>query len=105
MGMNVDLIALDVDGTLLTDDHILTPQYVIPCVKRLRAEPKLFFVPDAGQCALPVLDELGLSGTLITHNGAATIEAEKREVIHQYRIDSNEVDTISGVLYAQWVSF
>ncbi len=93
MGMNVDLIALDVDGTLLTDDHILTPHVRDTVREAASRGAEIVLCTGRGPInALPVLDELGLSGTLITHNGAATIEAEKREVLHQYRIDSNEVE-------------
>ncbi|MFC5653415.1 Cof-type HAD-IIB family hydrolase [Paenibacillus solisilvae] len=92
MGMKVDLIALDVDGTLLTDDHILTPRVREAVREAASNGAEIVLCTGRGPTnALPVLDELGLSGTLITHNGAATIEAERREVLHQYGIESIEV--------------
>ena len=78
---------------MLTDDHILTPHVRDTVREAVSRGAEIVLCTGRGPInALPVLDELGLSGTLITHNGAATIEAEKREVLHQYRIDSNEVE-------------
>ncbi len=64
MGMNVDLIALDVDGTLLTDDHILTPHVRDTVREAASRGAEIVLCTGRGPInALPVLDELGLSGT------------------------------------------
>ncbi|RAP78683.1 Cof-type HAD-IIB family hydrolase [Paenibacillus montanisoli] len=91
--MNYDIIALDVDGTLLTDDHVLTPA-VREAVREAHARgAEIVLCTGRGPAsALPVLDALGLSGTMITHNGAATIDAAQRKVLHQYSIEATEVE-------------
>ncbi|SFS59509.1 Cof-type HAD-IIB family hydrolase [Paenibacillus sp. BC26] len=90
--INYDIIALDVDGTLLTDNHVLTPA-VREAVREAHARgAEIVLCTGRGPAnALPVLDALGLSGTMITHNGAATIDAAQRKVLHQYSIDASEV--------------
>jgi Cof subfamily protein (haloacid dehalogenase superfamily) len=40
--------------------------------------------------AIPVMDELGLSGTLITHNGAATVTSEKN-LIHNFSFSAESI--------------
>jgi len=77
------LIALDVDGTLLNDDHELTPR--VRAAVRAAAEAGAEIVLCTGRgstSALPVLGELGLRGTMITHNGASVVDSETREVLH-----------------------
>ncbi|MEW9698551.1 Cof-type HAD-IIB family hydrolase [Paenibacillus sp. SI8] len=77
--MKYKLIALDVDGTLLNDQHLLSEQtketiqdihdqgcHIVLCTGRAPAS------------TLPILQELGLEGTMITHNGAATVHADER---------------------------
>ncbi|MBW7476915.1 Cof-type HAD-IIB family hydrolase [Paenibacillus oenotherae] len=90
--MNYDIIALDVDGTLLTDDHVLTPA-VRDAVREAAARgAEIVLCTGRGPSnTLPVLEELGLSGTIITHNGAATVDAARREVIHQFGFTANEI--------------
>ncbi|WP_308634654.1 Cof-type HAD-IIB family hydrolase [Paenibacillus silvisoli] len=91
--INYDIIALDVDGTLLTDDHVLTPA-VREAVREAHTRgAEIVLCTGRGPAsALPVLDALGLSGTMITHNGAATIDAAKRKVLHQYSIEAVELE-------------
>ena len=85
--MNYRLIALDVDGTLLNDDHELTPR--VGQADREAAERGAEIVICTGRgstSALGVLRELGLRGTMITHNGASVVDSETREVIHDTAI-------------------
>ncbi|WP_372632657.1 Cof-type HAD-IIB family hydrolase [Cohnella sp.] len=85
--MNYRLIALDVDGTLLNDDHELTPR--VRQAVREAAEQGTEIVICTGRgstSALGVLKELGLQGTMITHNGASVVDSETREVIHDTAI-------------------
>ncbi|WP_178075122.1 Cof-type HAD-IIB family hydrolase [Paenibacillus albus] len=90
--LNYDLIALDIDGTLLTDEHILTPGVREAVREAASRGAEIVLCTGRGPgSALPVLDALGLSGTMITHNGAATIDAARREVLHQYSIDAHEI--------------
>ncbi|MFC0332059.1 Cof-type HAD-IIB family hydrolase [Paenibacillus sepulcri] len=92
MSIQYDLIALDVDGTLLTDGHVLTPAVRDAVREAASRGAEIVLCTGRGPTnALPVLAELGLSGTMITHNGAATVDADRREVIHQYAISGTEL--------------
>lgn len=85
MSLNYDLIALDVDGTLLTDDHVLTKAIRESVHEAANRGAQIVLCTGRGPSgALPVLKELGLSGTVITHNGAATINADDHSVVHQF---------------------
>ncbi|MGM0881160.1 MAG: Cof-type HAD-IIB family hydrolase [Bacillota bacterium] len=85
MSLQYDLIALDVDGTLLTDDHMLTKDIrETVCEAASRGAQIVLCTGRGPLSALPVMEELGLKGTLITHNGAATINADDRSVVHQF---------------------
>lgn len=83
--MTFKLIALDIDGTLLNDDHELTP--ATAQAVRAAADQGATIVLCTGRGpgnAIPVMQELGLEGTVITHNGAATISTKGLELLHEF---------------------
>ncbi|WP_372663838.1 Cof-type HAD-IIB family hydrolase [Cohnella sp.] len=85
--MNYRLIALDIDGTLLNDDHELTPR--VRHAVRAASEQGIEIVLATGRgttSALPVLAELGLKGTIITHNGASVVNSQTYEVLYDTQI-------------------
>lgn len=92
MKLRYDLIALDVDGTLLTDDHKLLDD-VKEAVNEAAAEgAEIVLCTGRGPLgALPILDQLGLGGTLITHNGAATVQSADREVLFQFNMNPDHL--------------
>ncbi|MCQ6563001.1 Cof-type HAD-IIB family hydrolase [Paenibacillus mendelii] len=93
MGLNYDIIALDVDGTLLTDAHVLMTETRDAVREAAHLGAEIVLCTGRGPMnTIPVLEELGLSGTIITHNGAATIDAESRKVLHQYEINIAELE-------------
>ncbi len=82
------LIALDVDGTLLNDDHVLTPRVRESVRAAARSGAEIVLCTGRGSAsALSVLDELGLSGTMITHNGASIVDSATRGVLFEQAID------------------
>ncbi|MFC4100059.1 Cof-type HAD-IIB family hydrolase [Paenibacillus xanthanilyticus] len=92
MALHYDIIALDVDGTLLTDAHQLTEETKMAVREAAERGAEIVLCTGRGPVnTLPVLAELGLSGTIITHNGAATVDAAKRQVLHQYDLSPEEV--------------
>ncbi|NIK67467.1 Cof-type HAD-IIB family hydrolase [Paenibacillus sp. BK720] len=93
MALQYDLIALDVDGTLLTDDHQLTSN--TREAVREAADRGASIVLCTGRApfsVFPVLEELGLTGTIITHNGGATIDSDTKKIIHQYEIAPRQLE-------------
>ncbi|REK77452.1 Cof-type HAD-IIB family hydrolase [Paenibacillus paeoniae] len=92
MKLGYELIALDVDGTLLTDDHRLLEEVKDAVREAEQAGATIVLCTGRGPMGtFPVLSELELSGILITHNGAATIRSENHEVLFQYDMDSREL--------------
>lgn len=81
------LIALDVDGTLINDDHELTRQNkeTIQKVAKLGAEI-ILCTGRSPNSTLPLMEELELSGVLITHNGSVTLTSDSRKILHQFII-------------------
>lgn len=86
--MTYRIIALDVDGTLINDHHELTPR--VRTAVRAAAEHGAEIVLCTGRgstSAFPVLTEqLGLEGTMITHNGASIVDSKTRKVIAETAI-------------------
>src|SRR5690606_2236847 len=79
------LIALDIDGTLLNDDHVLTDE--TKQAVKLVAEQGATIVLCTGRGAwgaLPVVEELGLAGMVIIHNGAVTLSSTDRSIVNLY---------------------
>jgi len=83
--MKYKLIALDVDGTLINDHHELTEttKETVQAVAKRGAEIVLCTGRNPSS-TLPILAMLGLEGTVITHNGAATIESAGRRQLHHF---------------------
>lgn len=91
--MKYRLIALDVDGTLLNDNYELTEatKQAVRAVHQAGAA----IVLCTGRSplnALPVLEKLELTGTLITHNGAATVRSHDRAIVHQAAFSPRELN-------------
>lgn len=86
------LIALDVDGTLLNDDHNLSHEVIQAVQEVNKAGSDIVLCTGRGPTgAIPVLYELGLQGTLIVHNGAAIIESESKEIVREFPMEQAEL--------------
>ncbi|MNO37606.1 Sugar phosphatase YidA [compost metagenome] len=86
--MNYKLIALDVDGTLLNDDHVLTPE-TAEVIKKI-ADQGTEFVLCTGRApvnSIPYMKQIGLEGYVITHNGAATVNVTTEEIVHEFAMN------------------
>lgn len=86
------LIALDVDGTLITDDHEisqLTKQSIQEVAKQ---GAKIVLCTGRNpRSTLPLVEQLELDGTVITHNGGVTVNAQNRAVVHEYKMSSADL--------------
>lgn len=80
--LDVRLVALDVDGTLLDPAHRLRPR-VAAAVRATRAVGVEVALATGKllQSVMPLLAELGLDGPQIVLNGAATIESATGRVL------------------------
>jgi Cof subfamily protein (haloacid dehalogenase superfamily) len=106
--MKFKIIALDVDGTLLNDEYILTERtkqtiqevydtgcHIVLCTGRAPAS------------TLPILQELGLEGTMITHNGAATVHADERgqTLVNEFAFSLTEIQPMLEYVRREGIHF
>lgn len=85
----VKLLALDVDGTLLRDDHSLSERNIESVRKVVESGIEVVLCTGRGApSALPVFKLLGLTGTIISHNGAATVLGDDFVIHEQFEMDS-----------------
>ena len=90
--MKYKLIALDVDGTLLNDDYLLTEKTKYAVNRAHEAGAQIVLCTGRGpQNTLPLLTELGLEGVVITHNGAATVQSNNQSLLHQVTFRAEEI--------------
>lgn len=91
--MKMKMVALDMDGTLLCDDHSLSPQNAAT-IKECSSQgiEIVLCTGRSPSSTLPYLDELGLDGVVITHNGAATIQSIGRKVLHAFSMNREELE-------------
>jgi Cof subfamily protein (haloacid dehalogenase superfamily) len=91
--MKYKLIALDVDGTLLNDEYVLTEKtkYAVKRVHDAGAQIVLC-TGRSPQNTIPLLTELGLEGIVITHNGAATVQSKDRSILHEVAFRPEEIN-------------
>lgn len=83
--MTYKLVAIDVDGTLITDEHELT-KGTIEVIQRLSKQGVeiVLCTGRAPKMAIPLMEEIGLEGYAITHNGAATIDVKSGAIVHEF---------------------
>lgn len=93
--MKYKLIALDVDGTLLTDDQKLTENTCQSIREANNAGARIVLCTGRSPVnAIPVFRKLGLEGVLITQNGAVIVETTGPELVHQYTFNITDAAPI-----------
>lgn len=87
--MKYDLVAIDIDGTLINDDHELTPG-TIEVIQQLsqRGVEIVLCTGRAPKMAIPLMQEIGLTDYIITHNGAATIDVSSGKIVHEFPMNT-----------------
>ncbi|MFM9278653.1 Cof-type HAD-IIB family hydrolase [Paenibacillus jiagnxiensis] len=91
--MRYRLIALDVDGTLLNDQHELVPQ-TVDTIREVAARGAeiVLCTGRAPLSTIPLMEQMELTGYVISHNGAATVDATTREIVLQYQMDKRSLE-------------
>nr|WP_072328383.1 MULTISPECIES: Cof-type HAD-IIB family hydrolase [unclassified Paenibacillus] len=104
--MNYRLVALDVDGTLLDDNHQLS----MATIRTLRdvQQAGLRIVLCTGRSpasAIPLLEQLGIEGVLITHNGASTVQTPGPQVLNAAGFPMKELERLVAYCRANGIHF
>ncbi|MBO9608959.1 MAG: HAD family phosphatase [Paenibacillaceae bacterium] len=82
--MTYKMIAIDVDGTLLNDGYELTAATKQAVRAAYQAGAEIVLCTGRSPLnALPIMEQLELSGTLITHNGAVTVQSHDRSILQE----------------------
>lgn len=104
--MKYKLIAIDVDGTLINNLYQITEstQQTIKEVHRQGAHIVLC-TGRGPNSTLPLLELLGLEGTVVTHNGAATVESVGSKLIHQFAFHMNQLQPFIDYCRANAIHF
>lgn len=94
--MNFRLAAIDIDGTLLSDDYQLSGETKDAIHSAKQAGLEIVLCSGrAPRSVFPIMEELGMHGFLITHNGAVTTHSETREVMDEQGF---YMDSLFGVV-------
>jgi Cof subfamily protein (haloacid dehalogenase superfamily) len=104
--MKYKLIALDIDGTLLNDQHQLS-ELTKQTVRRVHDEGATIVLCSgrAPQSVFPILDQLGLDGTIIAHNGASTVLSEGHKLVHDFSFPTAEYEKLFEYLRLKDIHF
>lgn len=104
--MTIKLIALDVDGTLLNDHHELTEMTQETLIRASRQGAEIVLCSGRGPAnTIPFMEQMGLDGYVITHNGAVTAQVQTREVVHHFAMDGQGLEPFISYCRAQGVHF
>lgn len=97
--MGYQLISLDLDGTLLTDEKEITPE-TVDLLERLREEGK-YIVISTGRAMLSVrslLKDSGFATHVITDNGGTVHELATNETLYTRTIARSFLGTMKDVM-------
>ena len=98
-GLDVKLIALDMDGTLLNEHGVLAAESKEALLKAMEQGVHVVIATGRVFSALPQ-DVVNVPGIeyAITSNGANIIRLEDRETIYSNLIDGSKLDSIMDIL-------
>lgn len=92
--MKIKLIALDVDGTLLDDEHRISEKNKRTIRRAAEQGVKIVLCTGRGaMSAQPVMEELGLEGIMITHNGASIMDTQGN-VLHEKTFTVRDIEDL-----------
>ena len=95
MIMKIKLIACDMDGTLLTNEHLLS-QPIKDAVQEATAKGIKFCIATGRMfcSALPFAKQLGLDTPIISYNGALVKSASDDRVYHSQTLDKDLAESV-----------
>ncbi|GAC43748.1 Cof-type HAD-IIB family hydrolase [Paenibacillus popilliae] len=87
------LIAIDMDGTLLHDDHSVSEQSKILLRKLSRLGSEIVLCTGRGPVSTKYYtNRLGITGCGITFNGAVTFDFQQNTIMNQYTIVQTQLE-------------
>ena len=97
--MNIKLIATDVDGTLVADDHLTIPPININAFRKAKENGALIAVSTGRPYSLTKreCDLLGCVDYLILSNGAAVVDMHSAKVLCSCYLPFKSIERILSV--------
>jgi Cof subfamily protein (haloacid dehalogenase superfamily) len=90
--MQVKLLAIDVDGTLLNDDHQLTERTKSAISQIKERGVKVVLATGRGPVScFPIMEELALTEPIITHNGAVIVGPQTKQIALEIGFKAEEL--------------
>ncbi|NMA60932.1 MAG: HAD family phosphatase [Firmicutes bacterium] len=104
--MNYRLVALDIDGTILTTEEELTPRTRRAIMRvRERGVPVVLATGRRLIRTLPWAQALGLTQPLIVHNGAVIYDQASGKILNQEEIDLKVAHSIQQELETRFLNY
>lgn len=93
--MAYKIVAVDMDGTLLNDDGVITPK-TVEAIKNAIASGVVFTISTGRpmQGVLKYQDILGLKDPIITYNGAMLVKPETKEIIYELGLETMDASKV-----------
>ncbi len=93
--MRYQLVAIDIDGTLLTDDNTITARNRHAILEAVSAGTQIVLCSGrAPESLLPLLQELGIEGYFICHNGSVIVHSGTNEILYEVGFRPSTVEGI-----------
>jgi Cof subfamily protein (haloacid dehalogenase superfamily) len=90
--MQLKLLAIDVDGTLLNDDHQLTERTKRAISQIKEHGVKVVLATGRGPVScFPIMEELALTEPMITHNGAVIVDPQTKHIALEIGFKAEEL--------------
>lgn len=93
----IKLIAIDLDGTLLTDDHKIPKENIEAIQKAVQKGVKIVISTGRPLSGVkPIFDQLGLSEKefVIINNGSSTYETNQWNLIDYFKLTDDEIKSL-----------
>jgi Cof subfamily protein (haloacid dehalogenase superfamily) len=104
--MNIQLVAIDIDGTLLNDQYQITKRTKQTIQEAMAQGIKVVLASGRGPTScLPIVQELGIEGELIGHNGAVLLHCGEQRVIHELGFEAQDMTQILTYCREQKIHF
>ncbi|MFQ9345591.1 MAG: HAD family hydrolase [Coprococcus sp.] len=103
--MKYQLLAIDVDGTLLDDEHRLSKENQKALEQVLQSGTKVVLCSGRGYWALKdFIEQLGIRNAVITQNGSQITDYTGENILHEEMISVGKLQKNSGVLRKERIS-
>lgn len=105
--MSIKLIAMDMDGTLLADDHVTVPARNIAALRAARDRGAKLAIASGRSWSLlaGAVEQLGGLDYALTANGAAVWDVAAGETVYRHLMPNAQAAAIIAILHREGIPF